>query len=177
MYKIDLLLKQERKLFHTKDLALLWRINNQNTLYTTVKRYVKKGILLPIHKGYYATSPIADMPPFLLAQGYLHTYAYLSTETVLIEKGVIFQQANYLTLISSVSKKFQIGNFSFLCRKLSAKYLLNPVGIVKEREVIKSTLERAVADTLYFNPHYYFDKRDLINWRLVKKYQKEVYQK
>ena len=40
MYKIDVLLKQDQKVFHTQDLALLWGIINKNTLYTTIKRYL-----------------------------------------------------------------------------------------------------------------------------------------
>ena len=58
MYKIDKLLKLNRDLYHTGDLGVLWEITNKNTLYTTIKRYVQKGILIPIHKGLYATKPL-----------------------------------------------------------------------------------------------------------------------
>lgn len=37
MYRIDKLLKANQKLFHTKDIYLLWGITNKNTLYTTIK--------------------------------------------------------------------------------------------------------------------------------------------
>jgi len=54
MYKINKLLAAKQEVFHTNDLALLWDIRNRNTLYTTIKRYVAKGTLIPIHKGLYA---------------------------------------------------------------------------------------------------------------------------
>src|SRR3989344_9035425 len=129
MYKIDKLLKQDRQLFHTTDLALLWEMDNKNTLYTTIKRYVQKGVLIPIHKGFYSTVPIDQLDPFKLAIGYLHRFAYVSCETVLIREGIIFQKENYLTLISSVSRKFTISNHSYLVRRLKDSYLYYDRGI------------------------------------------------
>ena len=45
--KRDILLRQSRNLFHTKDLSLLWDINNPATLRRTISRYVKEGLLSP----------------------------------------------------------------------------------------------------------------------------------
>jgi len=44
MYRINELIKLDRKIFHSNDLAIAWGISNKNTLYTTIKRYVQKGI-------------------------------------------------------------------------------------------------------------------------------------
>lgn len=175
MYRIDILLKLKEKLFHTNDLALLWGITNKNTLYTTIKRYVQKGILISIHKGFYSTVPIDQIDPFKLAIGYLHKFAYVSCETVLIREGIIFQKENYLTLISSVSKKFSIANHSYLVRQLKDNYLYYDRGIDSIDGVMTASTERAVADLLYFNPNCYFDNKKKINWKKVKKIQKSVY--
>ncbi|MBI5123070.1 hypothetical protein HZA75_04395 [Candidatus Roizmanbacteria bacterium] len=174
MYRIDTLLKLKEKLFHTNDLALLWGITNKNTLYTTIKRYIQKGILIPIHKGFYSTVPIDQVDPFKLAVGYLHRYTYVSCETVLIREGIIFQKENYLTLISGVSKKFSVANRSYLVRRLKDGYLYYDRGIDNVNGVMVAGVERAVADLLYFNPHYYFDNKKKINWKKVKEIQKEV---
>jgi len=174
MYKIDKLLKQEEKLFHTKDLALLWGINNDNTLYTTIKRYVKKGILIPIHKGFYATLPLEKINPFRLALGFIHRFTYVSCETVLIEEGVIFQKSHYLTLVSNISKKFSLASYSFLVRKLKDEFLYNDFEIVEKEGIKKASLERAVADILYFNPNFYFDNPKKINWKKVKEIKKVI---
>ena len=174
MYRIDSLLKLKEKLFHTGDLALLWGITNKNTLYTTIKRYVQKGILIPIHKGFYSTVPIDQINPFKLAIGYLHRFTYVSCETVLIREGIIFQKENYLTLVSSVSKKFIIADHSYFVRQLKDNYLYYDRGIDNVNGVMTANVERAVADLLYFNPKYYFDNKKKINWKKVKEMQKDV---
>lgn len=174
MYKIDKLLKLDEKLFHTADLGLIWGIENKNTLYTTIKRYVKKGILIPIHKGFYATVPLAKINPLKLALGYLHQFAYLSCESVLIREGVIFQQENYYTLVSSVSQKFSLAGHSFLIRKMKDEFLYNDAGIVEKDKLKIASLERAVFDMIYFNPHFYFDNPKKINWRRVKEIKRLV---
>lgn len=168
------LLTQENKLFHTNDLALLWGMENRNTLYTTIKRYLQKGILFPIHKGFYAVVPLNKINPILLGMGLLHQYGYLTTESVLIEEGLIHQDIGYITYVSSISKRFNIGNEKFLVRKMQDRYLYQTEGIIDGGEYKKATPERAIADLLYFNPSYHIDERQLIDWEKVKFIQKEV---
>ena len=174
MYRIDTLLKLKEKLFHTNDLALLWGITNKNTLYTTIKRYLQKGILIPVHKGFYSTVPIDQLDPFKLAIGYLHRFTYISCETVLIREGIIFQKENYLTLISSISKKFTISNHSYLVRRLKDSYLYYDRGIDNINGVMTANVERSIADLLYFNSAFYFDNKKKIDWKKVRLIQKEV---
>jgi len=174
MYRIDILLKQNRQLFHTSDLSLLWGITNKNTLYTTIKRYVQKGILISIHKGFYSTVPINQINPYKIIQGYLHKYCYISCEIILFQYGAIFQKGSYITAVSDISKKITVGNDSFFVRKLKDNYLYNDRGIDNIDGVAVASLERAVADMLYFNSRYYFDNRKIINWKKVKEIQKEV---
>lgn len=171
---IDKLLKLDRKLYHTQDLALLWNIDNKNTLYTAIARYVKKGILIAIHKGFYSTVPIDRLDPNLIGASYLHSFSYVSTETVLANHGVIAQIPQVITFISSVSKKFTISNNRYLARKMKLKFLLNYTGIEEKDTVFIATLERAVFDMLYFNPKYFFDNSKLIHWDHVKKLQREI---
>lgn len=174
MYKIDKLLKLDRKLFHTADLALLWGMTNKNTLYTTIKRYIAKGVLIPIHKGFYATVPLDRLDPVMVGIGFLHTYAYLSCESVLSSHGVISQVAQRITLVSSVSQKFTLGSRAYLSRRLSPVFLYQTAGITTKNGYPAATLPRAAADMLYFNPRYVFDNAKAINWQTVKSIQKEV---
>lgn len=175
MYRIDKLLKANQKLFHTSDIALLWGITNKNTLYTTIKRYITKGVLIPIHKGFYSTVPIDEIDPIRVGVGYLHNFAYLSCESVLFNNGIIFQQSIPLTLVSFRSVRFVIAGQEYLVRQLVDKFLYNPLGVTEINGIYQATTERAVADLFYFAPHYYLDNRDKINWQEVKKIQKEVY--
>jgi hypothetical protein len=84
------------------------------------------------------------------------------------------QKTSYITLISPVSKKFSINNYSYRSRKLSDRFLFNNTGINEINNVLTADTERAAADILYFNPKFYFDAPKLINWKRVRKIQKEV---
>ena len=174
MYRLNELIKLDRKQYHTNDLAILWRITNKNTLYTTIKRYVKKGILIPVFKGLYTTVPVSQLDPRSLGQAIIHNKTYLTTESVLAQEGIIAQTTYVYTFVSSVSKKVIVGDTTFLYRKLQDVYLNNPVGVEEKNGFFAATVERAVADMLYFNPKYHFDLHDSIDWEKVKAIQKEV---
>jgi hypothetical protein len=161
-------------LFHTSDLANLWQIKDPNNLHTTLKRYVQKGLLVRIYRGLYSLKPVEQLNPALIGLKALHKYAYVSAETVLSQNGIIQQKIDQLTLVSSISKKFSIEPFDFYSRQLADKFLYNEIGITVENGIKKASIERAVADLLYFNPSAYFDAENLIDWRKVKTIQKAV---
>lgn len=160
--------------FHTRDLANLWQIKHSNTLYTTLKRYVQAGLLFRIYKNLYSIRPVEEIDGRLLGLKSIHEYAYISCETVLIEVGLIHQVQDKITVTSSKSRKFSIGPYNYYSRKLADKYLYNPAGVINKDKIKIATTERAVADLLYFQPKYYFDSANLINWRKVKKIQQAV---
>ncbi len=168
------MIKIDRKIFHTNDLSLLWKISNKNTLYTTIKRYVQKGVLIPIYQGLYSTLPLSQLDPLELGRAIIHKYTYLSTETVLAEAGVISQATYAYTFVSSQSKKVSIGTVSYLFRQLKDEYLNNPAGIRNRNGVFIATPERAAADLLYFNPKYHFDMPESIDFKEVASIQQEV---
>lgn len=174
MYRIDVLLKEDRQLFHTRDLALLWGIGNENTLYTVIKRYVKKGILIPIYKGFYSTVEPEKIDPLILGLTALSSYAYVSGEYILAYHGIIFQSLNSITLVSDASRKFKIANHEYLVRKLKDIYLFNTAGIYEENGINKATPERAYADMLYYNSRYHIDNRKGLNFKKVTQIRKEV---
>lgn len=172
--KLDLLLKSGQKLFHTQDLSLLWKMTNRNTLYTAIKRLVKKGVLITVRKGLYSVLPVSEIDKIRLGPALIHRYCYLSTETVLAEEGIIFQKVYPITFVSAVSEKIEIADSTYLFRKLKEKCLFSFEGINKEGELFIAEKARAVADILYFNPSYHFDNRLDIDWDRVKEIRKKV---
>lgn len=174
MYKIGVLLKQNQKMFHTRDLALLWGIDNTNTLYTTIKRYVQKGILVPVQKGLYATVPLSQVDPYALGIAAIHTYAYVSCETVLAAAGIIFQAGEAMTFVSSLSKRFTLAGHEILVRAMANQFLYNDAGVERTSGVLTATPQRAVADMLYFNPRVHWDNPAATDWKVVRRIQKEV---
>ncbi len=172
--KLDLLLKSPKNLFHTQDLFLLWNIKSKNTLHTTIKRYVQKGALIRIQRGFYSKVPLGQIDPIELGVSFLHSFSYLSVESILSRHGVISQDVPCFTLLSTKSKKFQMDNHCYSSRQLKDLFLFNQTGIIDEDGINRASLERAVADILYFNPNYHFDAPNLIDWSKVKEIQKAV---
>jgi len=54
------------------------------------------------------------------------------------------------------------------------EFLFNEIGITTRDNVKEASIERAVADMLYYDANYHFDAPNLIDWSKVKKIQKEV---
>lgn len=174
--KIGILVQQSQKLFHTSDLKVLWNILNQNTLHKTIARLIKKGTLISLQKGFYSIVPLDQLDPIEIGFRAINHFSYLSTETVLAKNGIINQSPNKITFVSSTPANFTINNNLYLVRQLKPQCLNNTVGIIQnDKGVFMATTERAIADMLYFQPNYHFDADNLINWKLVKNYQQQIY--
>ena len=174
MYRINSLLKLDRKLYHTNDLAVIWNITNRNTLYTTIKRYVQNEVLIPVYKGLYSSVQVDQVDSIKLGRAIIHRFTYLSTESVLAKAGVISQAVYKYTFVSNMSVKKDVGGRTFLYRKMKDEFLYNPEGIIEEDGGFRASTERAVADMIYFDHKYHFDVPQVVNWYRVKEIQKEV---
>ncbi len=162
------------QVFHVGDLANLWNIKNKNTLHTTLKRYTGTGLLFRVYRGLYSIKPVGEIDPYLLGVKALHKFAYISTETVLSNAGIILQKIHYITIVSFESKKFTIGDTDYRSRQLADKFLFQKKGINVRNGVNIATVERAVADLLYFYPNFHFDNPKQVDWEKVVKIQKEM---
>lgn len=173
--KNAVLLQSKQTLFHTRDLATLWNINNSNTLYTTISRFIRNHTLFPVQKGLYSTLPVEKADPIELGIFLLHRFAYISTETVLVRAGIIHQAVYRYTFVSNIAKSFSYLSHAYVTRKMAETYLHNPAGIVLgDHNVFIASSERAVADLLYFQPRYHFDASGAVDWKRVHNIQKEV---
>lgn len=174
--KIGILVQQSQKLFHTSDLKVLWNILNQNTLHKTIARLIKKKVLISLQKGFYSIVPPDQLDPTEVGFRAINHFSYLSTETILAKNGIINQSPNKITFISNSPSNFTINGNSYLVRQLKPQCLNNTIGIIQnDKGVFIATTERAIADMLYFQPNYHFDANSLINWKLVKNYQQQIY--
>lgn len=158
--------------FHAADLAVLWQISDKNTLHTTLKRYAQQKLLYRLWSGMYALKPADQLDPLVLGLKAMHTYAYISTETVLFRAGIISQRPTAITVISSISRRFTLAGTEYLCRKLADQYLFQSAGIIESNGQREASAERAVADCLYYNPNAYFDGS--VNWKKVRQLQHAI---
>ena len=172
--RFALLARMNETIFHTGDLYNLWGFKNTNNLYTTLKRYVKAGLLYRVYNGLYSIHPVTELDPYLLGIKALHKYSYVSVESVLADEGIMLQSLNYITLISSISKRFLINDNHYYSRRLHDRYLHNNAGIIEKNGLRIATVERAVADLLYYNPGAYFDGDALIPWDKVNALQQVI---
>ena len=155
--KLKILLEQDRRIFKSTDLALLWQIENRNTLLTTIKRYVARGILHPIKKGLYATVPIEKLHPFELGCAVCGSLSYVTTETVLQKEGLITQNVPTITLMGSKSSKFSFNHHDYFCRYVNSRFLINRIGITDDTKYSIANTGRAVVDLRHVDPNYYID--------------------
>ncbi|MDA3941131.1 MAG: hypothetical protein PF693_17775 [Spirochaetia bacterium] len=162
------------KVFHIDDLARIWQISSTNTLRVTIHRYIKKGWLFRIYRGFYSIVPFKKLDPLFLGVKALHQFAYVSTESILFEAGIIMQIPSRITLVSSESRQFTIGNYEYQSRKLQDRFLFNSLGINDSNEFKKAGIERAIADLLYYNSKYYFDNFSIIDWKKVNELQENI---
>lgn len=146
----------------------MWDISNDKTLATIVYRYAKKGYLYRLRKGIYSKFPFINLDYKEAGCAIFGSGAYLSTESVLVTYGVITQSIQDHTFVGGLSQSVKIGEESFLCRKMTSRYLFNRTGVIDGTNYSQASLERAVADMLYYSPKYYFDTEKPINWDKVK---------
>ena len=158
--------------FHVSDLASLWQITDKNTLYTTLKRYTQQGLLHRLWQGMYALKPAKQIDPYFLGIKAVHSYSYVSTESILFNNGIISQRPAAISLIGPISRRFSIAGQEYVCRKAAPQHLYQSEGIVEINGVRQATVSRAVADLLYYNPLRFFDAP--IKWKEVRQIQKAV---
>lgn len=155
--------------FHASDAANIWGIANKQTLWQTLSRYAKQGLITRIYKGLYSLKDISDLDPYLVGLKVLHSPAYISCESVLSAYGIINQSPVEIMFVSNKSKRFEVNGKRYRSRKLNDDFLHNTAGINIINGVPMALPERAIADMLYFNPKAHFDAgySNLIDWNKV----------
>jgi len=85
---LEVLLRSPRTVFSTKDAALMWSEEKEQTVTARLNKYVKAGKLIRIRRGIYAKDNNYDR--FEMATK-IYTPSYISFETVLTRAGINFQ--------------------------------------------------------------------------------------
>ncbi|PIR78592.1 MAG: hypothetical protein COU28_00865 [Candidatus Magasanikbacteria bacterium CG10_big_fil_rev_8_21_14_0_10_36_16] len=145
----------------TKDIALIWGETNKTNLFTKIKYYANQGSLIRLSRGIFAKDSDYDVKELATS---IYTPSYISFETVLREAGIIFQHQSATFVAGSYSATKKIGEHTVVFRKLKESILYNSQGIKHEKKYSIASPERAVLDTLYLAPKFYFDNLHGINW-------------
>lgn len=170
--RIALLAGTGQQVFHIHDLAILLNIRNANSLRVLLHRFVREGMLHRIRRGLFGIMSPEKLDPVLLGSALLHRYAYLSTESVLRQEGYILQETDAITYMSSLSRRFSACGYRYISRKLQERFLNNQSGIQTDGSVFRALPERAIADMLYIDPWYHFDRP--IDWPTIRRLQQKI---
>jgi len=158
------LIRQTQTVFTFAELLLMWGGIDAATARKRASYYVKTGGLYPIRRGLYGRDKGYDR--YEMATKIL-TPAYISFESVLANAGVIFQYSSQITVASYQTRDLIVDGKSVLFRTLKPAILTNTNGIIQREYYAIATPERALLDTIYLNPDYYFDQLSLIDWQKV----------
>ncbi len=155
------LYQSSKTILTNKDLALIWGINNEESLYAKTSYYVKQKALIRLTRGVFAKNLNYNAKELATS---IYVPSYISFETVLREAGVIFQHYDTIFVASPYAFTKKIDKNTFTFRKLKNSVLFSSVGVKNENNYSIASTERAFLDMIYLFPNYYFDNLKLINW-------------
>lgn len=155
--------KRTETVFTTGDIGMMQMVVKPANLKRRLSYWVRTGKLVRVRRGIFAKN---NYNPKELAIK-LYKPSYISLETVLAEKGVIFQKYETLFLVSRVSREVEIGKNKIKYAKMIDRILLNTNGVENIDGVWVATVERAFLDTIYIRRNYHFDNLRPLNWEKV----------
>lgn len=158
------ILKSLKTVFSIQEIALIWREENRQALFSRLNYYVKRNDLIRLRRGVYAKNKAYNR---LELGTKIFKPSYVSLETILLKEGLIFQPRADITLVAYLNRQIKVNNQVFSYRKIKSEILTSPLGIVKEAEFSRASIERAVLDILYLEKDYYFDNLNPVNWEKV----------
>ncbi len=158
------LLRTKNTIFTFKEIALIWQETDPNLVKRRINHYVKTGKLYRIRKGIYAKDK--NYNKYELATK-IYTPSYISFETVLTQKGVVFQFYSQIFVASYLTREVKIEDQIYSFKKIKDEILINHLGIEQKENYAIATPERAFLDTLYLYKKYHFDNLSPINWKKV----------
>ena len=160
------LLKSGKTVFDTKDLSILWKISDKNTLKSKIYYLVKNEKIHKLHYGIYVID--SKYNKYELA-GKLKHPSYVSMETVLRNEGCIFQYSEKITCLSNLNRNYICDGVQYNYRKIKDEVLYNKTGILSFNYHSIASKERAFLDLIYLNKDYYFDNLNSIDWNKCAK--------
>jgi hypothetical protein len=161
---LEVLLRFPKTVFSTKDVALLWGEDREQTISGRLNKYVKSGKLIGIRRGIYAKDK--NYNRFELAT-MINTPSYISFETVLTRAGINFQYYDNIFVASYVTREIEVDGQKISFIRMKDYVLSNTTGIDNAEGYSVATKERAFLDRIYTTADYHFDHLDVLNWEKV----------
>lgn len=161
---LEILLRSPKSIFTTKDVALLWGEDAEQTITGRLHKYVKAGKLVSVHRGIYAKDE--NYNRFEMATR-VYTPSYVSFETVLTRAGINFQYYDTIFVASYVSRDIKVGDQKISFIRMKDYVLSNTEGMEHPDGYSIASKERAFLDRVYVSKDYHFDNLDVVDWDKV----------
>ena len=161
---LSAILRSDRTVFSTSDVALLWQEANQNAIRVRLNYYVRNGDLYRIRKNFYSKDENYDR---MELANRLYSPSYISFETVLAREGMVFQYSSVITVAAYLSRTVRVEGKEYSYRRIQESILLAPDGLVIQDAYSIASRERALLDMLYSSPGFYFDNLAGLDWDKV----------
>lgn len=161
---LEVLLRSPKTIFSTKDVALLWGEEREQTVSGRLSKYVKVGKLVRVRRGIYAKDKNYDR--FELATR-IYIPSYISFETVLTRTGINFQYYGNIFVATYVTREIEADGQKISFIRMKDYVLSNTTGIEHAEGYSIATKERAFLDRIYTTKDYHFDYLDMLDWDKV----------
>jgi len=161
---LGVLLRSSKTVFSTKDVALLWGEERENTVSARLNKYVKSGKLIRVRRGLYTKDKNYDKFELVTR---IYTPSYISFETVLTRTGINFQYYGNIFVASYVNREIDIDGQKITFVRMKSYVLSNTAGIEHNDGYAIATKERAFLDRIYVSKDYHFDHLDPLDWDKV----------
>ena len=161
---VEVLLRSSKTVFSTKDVALLWGEEKEQTISGRLYKYVKARKLVKVRRGIYAKDK--NYNRFELATR-IYTPSYISFETVLTRAGVNFQYYGNIFVATYVTREIEADGQKISFVRMKDYVFSNTAGIEHADGIATATKERAFLDRIYISKDYHFDNLDVLDWDKV----------
>jgi len=161
---LEVLLRSTKTIFTTKDVALLWGEDREQTVTARLNKYVISGKLVNVHRGIYAKD--ANYDRFEMATR-IYTPSYVGFETVLTRAGINFQYYDTIFVASYVTRETVVGDQKISFIRMKDYVLSETKGIEHQEGYSMANKERAFLDRIYVSKDYHFDNLDVLDWDKV----------
>jgi len=161
---LEVLLRSPKTVFSTKDVALLWGEEKEQTVSGRLYKYVKARKLVKVHRGIYAKDK--NYNRFELATR-IYTPSYISFETVLTRAGINFQHYGNIFVATYVTREIEADGQKISFVRMKDYVLSNTTGIEHADGIATATKERAFLDRIYISKDYHFDNLNALDWNKI----------
>ena len=158
------ILRCPKTVFTYKDILLLWGEPGSEAARVRLNHYTRNGDLYRIRRGLYAKDKNYKKEELATR---IFIPSYVSFETVLSRKGLIFQLYRQVFVASYLTREIIVDGQEYSFRKIKNPVLTNPAGVEHKDKSSVATKERAFLDMLYVNTDYHFDNLGGLDWTKV----------